>query len=117
MKVTKFSKQNLPMIRQDLDKILKAYADANGFTISIGNIRFSDGEFKAQLETKIVGAVTKSDKILDQMMEQYSLGQIGIGGRELVGVNPRAYGYPFQYIQGGKRFKCSVESAKLYFGK
>ena len=64
MKVTKFSKQNLPMIRQDLNKILKAYGDAMGFTFDIGNIRFSEGEFKVQLETKIVGAVTKSDKIL-----------------------------------------------------
>lgn len=114
-KITQFTKQNLPQVRADLNKILKDYADKNGMVITLGNIKFQAGEFTTKLETKIVGAVTQEDKNLERYMATYSLGKFGTAGRELVGMNTRAHAYPFIYTQGGKRFKCSIENAKMYF--
>ena len=116
-KITQFTKQNLPQVRLDINKILKAYADENGLTITLGNIKFSAGEFTAKLETKIVGAVTMSDKVFERQCAVYNLGTIGADNRVLVGYNSKAHAYPFQYTQFGKRYKCSADQAKRYFAK
>lgn len=116
-KITKFTKQNLPQVRSDINKILKEYADENGFTINLGNIRFNNGEFTAKLETKIIGAVTMSDTIFERQCAVYNLGKLGIGGRELTGYNTKAHAYPFMYTQNGKNFKCTAAQAKEYFSR
>lgn len=116
-KITQFTKQTLPQVRQDISKILKDYADQNGMVITLGNIRFSAGEFTSKLDVKLVGVDTISDVILERQCQIYNLGKLGIGGRELTGYNRKAHAYPFQYSQGGKTFKCSAEQAKMYFAK
>ena len=111
-----FDKENLPKVRNELNAILKAYADKNGLTIDIGNIKFSAGEFKTTLDVKIVGAVTQSDKALERIMSMYQLGKIGNDGSTLTGYNSRAHAYPVQYNDiNGNSMKCSIESAKRRF--
>lgn len=113
--IAKFDKTTLQNIRRELNAVLAKYADANGMEISIGNIKFSDGEFEGKLNAKIKGAKTMRDSILESVMAQRGLTSNGKGGRILVGYNSRSYKYPFVYEQNGKRFKCTAESAATYF--
>ena len=115
--ITKFDKATLQAIRRDLNAVLAKYAEANGMEMSVGNIKFSDGDFEAKVNAKIKGAKTMTDKILESVMAARGLQEMGTGGRKLVGYNSRSYKYPFVYEKGGKRFKCSDESAVLYFKK
>ena len=115
--IAKFDRATLQNIRRELNAVLEKYASANGMEMSLGNIKFSDGDFEAKLNAKIVGAKTMKDKVLESVMAARGLQEMGTGGRRLVGYNTRSYKYPFVYEQGGKRFKCSDESAAMYFKK
>ena len=111
-----FDKQTLNALRVELNATLADFASKHGITLQLGNISFRESEFTAKLEAKIVGAKTFADMKLERMMVAYSLGRLGRDNRVLVGLNPKAHRYPFVYEQAGKRFRCSLESAKLYFG-
>lgn len=115
--ITKFDKATLQAIRRDLNAVLAKYAEANGMEMSVGNIKFSEGDFEAKVNAKIKGAKTMVDKVLESVMASRGLQAAGVGGRTLVAYNSRSYKYPFVYEQNGKRFKCSTESAMLYFKK
>lgn len=115
--IAKFDRSTLQNIRRDLNAVLEKYASANGMEMSLGTIKFSDGEFETKLNAKIVGAKTMKDTLLESVMAARGLQEMGTAGRRLVGYNPRSYKYPFVYEQGGKRFKCSAESAEMYFKK
>lgn len=114
--MNEFNKVNLVKMRADLNKVLAAYGDVAGCEFSLGNITFNSAEFSVKLTSKIKGAKGKSDVMLERVMKTHGLKLQGTAGRVLCGYNSKAYAYPFQYTQGGKRFKCSTESAKLYFG-
>ncbi len=115
--ISKFDKVTLQAIRRDLNAVLAKYAQANGMEMSVGNIKFSEGDFEAKVNAKIVGAKTMTDKILESVIASRGLQEVGLAGRKLVGYNSRSYKYPFVYEQNGKRFKCSTESAMMYFKK
>ena len=112
--IAKFDRATLQNIRRELNAVLEKYASANGMEMSLGHIKFYDNDFEAKLNAKIVGAKTMKDTILESVMASHGM---GTNGRRLVGYNPRFYKYPFLYEQGGKRFKCSAESAAKYFKK
>ena len=113
--ITKFDKANLQKIRADLNAVLAKYGIDQNLELTIGNIKFSDAEFKTQLSVKVVGAKTMANKILEEEVRFLGLKMEGLGGRKLVDYKARNYAYPFIYEQNGKRFKCSAESAKIYF--
>ena len=113
--IAKFDKTTLQNIRKELNAVLAKYAQSEGLEISIGNIKFSDADFEAKLSCKIAGAKTFTDAILESVMKSNNLKEFGTNGRKLVSYNSRNYRYPFVYEQNGKRFKCSIESAKSYF--
>lgn len=113
--ITTFDKSNLSTIRKDLNALVEAYGKTIGVDFDFGNISFSAGEFKVKMGAKIKGAITRTDTILASLMKSHSLKTEGRDGRVLTGYNSKAYAYPFKYSQGGKNFKCSLESAKMYF--
>ena len=115
--IAKFDKTNLKNIRAELNAVLAKYAVTQGMTLELGNIKFSEGEFEAKMKAKINGAVTRTETLLMSQMKYLNLQESGMSGRKLVGYNSRAHAYPFVYEQAGKRFKCSVEMAKMYFAK
>ena len=115
--IQKFDKSNLPTIRADLSKILNAYAAEHGITISIGNIKFSEGEFTAKVEAKIPGVKTLDDTILESVMNARNLQKNGPDGRVLKEYSTRSSKYPFIFTHQGKSYKCSEQQAKLYFSK
>ena len=115
--ITKFDKTNLNTIRAEINAVLSKYADSQGITLQLGNIKFTEGEFDAKLNAKIVGAKTRTDTILESVVASRGLQTVGLNGRKLVSYNTRSYKYPFVYEQNGKRFKCSTETAMMYFKK
>lgn len=115
--IQRFDKSNLPAIRADLNKLLSAYAAQNGITISIGNIKFSDDEFTAKLESKIPGVKTMDDTILESVMNARDLKKDGLDGRQLISYSTHSSKYPFIFTHGGKSYKCSAQQASVYFAK
>ena len=113
--IAKFDKVNLKNIRAELNAVLAKYAVTQGMSLELGNIKFSEGEFEAKLKASIKGAVTRTDTMLASQMQYLNLQQSGLSGRKLVSYNSRAHAYPFVYEQAGKKSKCSVEMAKMYF--
>lgn len=52
MKITKFDKQNLQIVRKEVDIALKAISDKYGINLTIGNMSYADGRFTTKLEGK-----------------------------------------------------------------
>lgn len=115
-KITEFNKQNLPTIREDLNKLLAEYTKKTGIKLSLGNITFYEGSFTAKLEATIPNAPTKSDILLEKAMTQLGLKREGRDGRVLTGYKSTRWAYPFSYIHNGRPMKCSADVAKMYFG-
>jgi hypothetical protein len=59
MPITSFDKSNLKNIRADIDSALKAVETKYGMKLSLGNIRFTQNDFKTSL-TALVGEAASS---------------------------------------------------------
>lgn len=112
-----FDKTNLKQVRADLDAMFKEFSKKHGVELGIKNISFTGTTFSTKLEAKIIGAKTPVDSLLENVMQAKGLKKVGMGGRVLVGYNPRRYAYPFSFTENGKQFKCSESTANLYFAK
>lgn len=112
-----FDRTNLKNIRADLNAVLAKYGKSDDITFNIGSIRFSAGEFTTKITAKLAGVKTVGDGQLEHMMKFHNLQAIGMNGRILTGYNSRAFSYPFQYVQVGKKYKCSLAKAIEYFAK
>ena len=116
-KFTGFNKITASALRAELNAVLAKYgADAN-LEFNIGTIRFGLNDAKMQIETKVKGAVSREDRVVSNLIASYNLKEVGRNGERLVGYNSRAYAYPVIYSRGGKRYKTSLENAKLIFAK
>ena len=113
--IKQFDKTNLKTVSQDLNAILSKYAKDNGIEISIGNISFNAGSFTTKMEAKVIGAKTKEDSVLEFMIATNGLTKTSKCGKTLVGYNTRGKAYPYIYEDGGKRFKCTELTARMYF--
>lgn len=115
--ITAFDKSNLSTIRKDLNELMAAYGKARGIEFNLGNISFSTNgnEFTVKMGANVIGAMTRADSVFESMVLRLNLKLQGTEGRVLTGYNRKAHAYPFIYSQGGKNFKCSTESAKMYF--
>lgn len=114
--VQSFTRPVLQQLRGEIDAVLAKFAKEHGLIMELGNIKFSDAEFTAQLKTKIEGKKTLTDEILLGQIRIHGLVQ-SKNGYELTGYHSRRYAYPFSYTApDGKRFKCSIDQAKRLFG-
>lgn len=108
----KFSKQNLPAVRADIAAALAAVEKKYGIQLSVGNIRFTDNDFKAQLVAvtndaasavapegvKLTAGVIKWQKSFKEYAGIWGLkatdlgAEISVGGKKykIIGARPKA---------------------------
>jgi hypothetical protein len=53
MEIRKFNKDNLKMLRAEIEAALKPVAEQHGIKINLGNISFSASEFRTQLTVSV----------------------------------------------------------------
>ena len=116
----RFNKSNLKTIRADIATALASVESKHGVKFSLGNIRYSDSDFRCKLEcfSSATGDTTDIDR---QKFESKSW-MVGVKktafgetftsqGRKftITGINTRAKKYPIQAETArGRRYKFSV---------
>lgn len=119
-----FNKSNLKTIRADITAALAAVEKQHGVSFKLGNIRFSDNDFRGKLEcfstSDNSGKVVNVDKQnFESKAWMVGIDKIAFGksfhsnGRKftITGLNTRAKKYPVQAsTANGKRFKFPVSS-------
>lgn len=119
----RFNKSNLKTIRADVAAALAAVESNHGVKFSLGNIRFSDSDFRCKLEC--VSATNSSGNAVDLDRQKFesncwmigvpktSFGKTFKSGRKtftISGLNTRAKKYPIQAVDTrGKRYKFPVD--------
>ena len=102
MKITNFEKNNLKIIRTDIENALKDVADKYGIDFELGSITYSDYGFS----TKLKGSVSKTEESIEEKRklfemycsyfdipkDAYMKTYKGLDGKKykLVGINPNA---------------------------
>jgi len=129
--IKEFNRENLKLMREEINQALAAITEKYGVTTEIGNIRYSTNSFHTKL-TVTVGAVNgqPTDKPnLDFTthcfiygMVPSDLGKTFIGNQgvsyKLVGLKPNNHKYPFiGERQDGKRFKFAADAVRRGLGK
>ena len=119
----RFNKSNLKTIRADVAAALAAVESKHGVQFSLGNIRFSNDDFRCKLEC--VSATNSSGNAVDIDRQKFesncwmigvpktSFGKTFKSGRKtftISGLNTRAKKYPIQAVDTrGKRYKFPVD--------
>jgi len=118
----RFNKSNLKSIRADIDAALKAVEKKHGVSFNLGNIRYSDNDFRGKLEcfsaTDNSGNTVNIDKQNFESkawlvgVKKTSFGKTFTVGRKtytICGINTRAKKYPIQATNAqGQRYKFCV---------
>ena len=60
-KMKAFTKDNLPMLRIDIDRALKEIGEKWGVSMKMGNIRFTDQSFSGKIEAALADATQGGD--------------------------------------------------------
>lgn len=60
MNIKKFDKQNVNILREEINENLKAIGEKYGLELHLGNIRYSEEDFSGKLEVKV--AKTEEEK-------------------------------------------------------
>lgn len=124
MKITSFDKQNLAILRKEIDAALNAVAARHGIELKIGNISFDAGRFGTKLEGK-------SDSNADQE-QKYAINMANLYDIDATKTYTKADGTTMQIVrfdskkrkmpwivraQDGKLYKISDEEARRRFPK
>lgn len=117
MKFTEFDKKNLRALRLEMQKLLDKYGAESNLTFQVGNMNFTSSDVNIKVSAKIIGAESREDKLLKQMMKMYNLQETGVGGQKLVGYKPKNRKYPFIYEHRGKLYKQELSMTRLMFRK
>lgn len=114
-----FTKQNIPMLRREIEGALYAVAQKHGIKLDLGTIRFSSDNFRTTLTAKTSTVtpqgVTVNTK-LAEMIARYDLLAEKNGAR-LIDYDERKHKYPFIYEKDGKRWKGPLWQIQTLFGK
>jgi hypothetical protein len=116
----RFNKSNLKTIRADVAAALAAVESKHDVKFSLGNIRFSDNDFRCKLEC--FSAATGNSTDIDRQkfeskcwmfdVPKSSFGKTFKSGRKtytITGLNTRAHKYPIQATDSrGNRYKFPV---------
>ena len=123
----KFNKAAVKGISEDIVKALKVIEDKYGITIERGSARYSELEFKLDLNIKVgdTEALENVEKSNFELMAKiYGFNHEGYnkpfknGGTimRVVGFNTKAPKYPISLLaENGSRYKISVEAYKHLF--
>ena len=115
-----FNRDNLKMMRRQLEVLLGSFAEEHGLEIKLKNFSFESNSFKVPMEVRIKGTVTREENFnqeaLKYRMEEYNLQFDGMNGERLVDYMPNRPKFPFIYTKGGNKYKCPLGRAKVIFG-
>ena len=126
-KMDKFNKAAVKGISEDIVKALKVIEDKYGITIERGSARYSELEFKLDLNIKVgdTEALENEEKRnFELMAKMYGFSPEGYnkpfknGGTvmRVVGFNTKAPKYPISLLaENGSRYKISVEAYMHHF--
>jgi len=121
----KFNKSNVRQFRADITDALKAVEKQHGVSFSIGNIRFTDNDFRTKLECFSVtdnsgnsvdaAKVAFEQKAFRVGVKKSAYGQTFKQGNrtfKIVGINTRAKVYPIQAesVNRGTRYKFPLSA-------
>lgn len=116
MKIEKFTKQTLKVLRNEMTEALKK-AGVENVEFVVGNMRFSDSEVSIKVEAKVKGAVTHEDRELEAAIKLYGLSRTNSFGETLCGYRPRATKYKYVYsTRSGKKYQTSHVGVMQKFG-
>jgi len=118
-KITDFNKQNLKMLREELNAALKAVADKYEINIHVGNMTFRPDEtsVKMVMSTKCQSEAQRQE--LKKYAKVFGLESIENTKYKLVKIDSRKPKYPFIIERSdtpGKLFKISEDHAQAIFG-
>lgn len=119
-----FTKTNLRTIRSDIDAALAAVEAKHDIKFNLGNIRFSNNNFRAKFEANVVADASGNVVNPDEVHFNQNRWRIGIAkdafGKTFTfqgetftvsGINTRAKKYPVKANdRNGRRFKFSMNS-------
>lgn len=124
-KIKSFDKQNLAMLRPEIDEALKTLGEKYGVSFSTGNARFSPQTSEFKLEVGIMGADGKADTKASsdwkQLAPLYNLPVDALNktfnfeGRTftILGLLPKSRRFPVLVrTSAGKDFKYSTDMVK-----
>lgn len=132
--ITAFNKQNLRVLRQEIDQAIAEVGKKHGINLRLGNISFNPEDFKAQLKAVIAsngngsGMLTKDDEYrnnFQQDAEQWGFDpndldrQISIFGRRYTIVGLRRSHVPMKYPvicreeRSGKLFQLPIDDVQM----
>ena len=117
-KIETFTRTNLATVAADIDKALAEISAKYGIEVRRGNSRFTGTDFTTKIEGKAKG--TAANDVFASQMDAMGLvaNQKNAAGETLIEMNTRRPKYPFTYTdKNGARFKTTLTSAKLKFGK
>jgi len=115
-----FNRDNLKMIRRQLEVLLGAFGEEHGLEINLKNFVFEQHSFRVPMHVKIKGSVTLEEHynqdMLHVVMKEQGLQFDGMNGEKLVDYMPNRPKYPFIYTKRGNKYKCPLSRAKVIFG-
>lgn len=131
MKIESFNRENLKNMRKEINQALTALGDKYGVMFEIGNIRFSDHNFRTQLSVTVSNPNLEIQGAKANDFNRYcgiyglvpsDLGKTfkGLTGEtyKLVGLKSKSTKYPFVGERAdGKKFKFTAEQVRKELGK
>ena len=122
-KITQFNKSNLNEMRISLKIALKQVEEKYGVNINVGNIRFSDDEFSAQMKVTIDGVETAEQKAVATFSKMetgvkfaygHKIYTKDLGECKIVGFLTRSPKYPWIVeTASGKKYKLTSQIITL----
>ena len=127
MKVSKFDKPSLKVIREAMNAALKDVESKYGIKVSVGNASYSSDEVTFKVKANTVGQGGQVNSKEANMWALYAdmngIGHLSVGDTitlqgkpfTIAGWNTRAKKSPVNITdQNGRSYKCSVAMVKMY---
>jgi len=120
-KITKFNTDNIGEVRTTITEILTKELAKHGLSANLGNIRYSDNDFKCQLTISMGSVEDAGQREWDKYAPLFGLDKEDFGtlfvnnGKtfEVTGIAPRSRKYPVLVVDdSGKQYKFSVNVLK-----
>ena len=113
-KFNAFDRSNLKDLRSEMEALLSKYGMESNLEFTVGSMKFSENDVEIKVSTKVKGAKTFKDVVLESRVKALGLVMEKNGAR-LVRYDTKKHKFPFIYEKGGKMFKTSEEHARFLF--
>tara|TARA_X000001036_G_scaffold414509_1_gene429790 strand:- start:737 stop:1399 length:663 start_codon:yes stop_codon:yes gene_type:complete len=129
MKITSITPRTIDRIRDDINKAIASTLNDLGIEGNLGKARYDDNTVSFNVEFKLEGTLSRSDKSKNQELELWlrmnpdidpnKVGEYNGGQYALTGVSFRSRKYPIlvQAMGSGRSYKFTESQAKKMFRK